>query len=786
MEDVSGGGETQGEDDHGDVEGADWEVVRYDEPANWTPRTPLVCEGYAYPAAHPLTTPARSFPPLYVSKLKRRRWSFTSDGVGIFLHSTTCARFGSEKNTIRGFVCQSCRELSHDANVERIKLSANRKGAKELEYLNWDYKTPDQQHESLKVLRKKAVRLHSKVSYRDSRIESQEAKIKLQNEVLHRIASTAYPRVNPLLLNCIMRKYSLERTLAQISAAEQGRIKAYSYLYREYLVGLLVYRLGSQTLLSILHVACGLPSARSIKRFVSGMKLWISIDLVKREEVVHNLDTFHRIGRDAERELEEALEEERERENSGGSDRIIGSRGNQIPMGQYEFQPGGKVTRPTGFGMFTDETVLNQTPGVDINTMSVVGICAHAKDWNKVVEDESVLWELQEGLAKEEIHAASLLSYWVYGRYGREEYSPRPLSLSGTCRTGPSVTEELDTFEIHISALHGWLLNHHPGSELWTLASDGDSTRREAGDIRFSRRTLHAVFPDFHLYLPAALVGFNYCCDAYGVVMVFDPLHLVKRMCSWLERKGGIMVGQVTVYPMTLLAHLQACFPDFTVRQWELLFFDKDKMNVPRAYTLAKRTTELRHVNEPFDTTRNRSMETKAYQFIGTILHCALISPFFDVRLSLTEQLEQLTEAMVLMTIGFRSAKSRFIPWQILHDFLATATGAWVYAARSRRLDPTLEVLLIQLGTDRLEQLFGVLRTVVRGNCSFDMLQAAISSVAAFEVCDILASNPELKPRDKRRDVRPEDEDLDHISVRVWVGEVFGIRGGVKYPWAFV
>ncbi|KAF8172521.1 hypothetical protein K438DRAFT_1772565 [Mycena galopus ATCC 62051] len=105
--------------------------------------------------------------------------------------------------------------------------------------------------------------------------------------------------------------------------------------------------------------------------------------------------------------------------------------------------------------------------------------------------------------------------------------------------------------------------------------------------------------------------------------------------------------------------------------------------------------------------------------------------------------------------------------------------NAFFCVAKAKIDIPDSEFFLILLGTDRLEKLFGLIRTAVRTDSNFDILQLAGRASNLTEVYIILGLKPhwDRGPRrlklpaviNERGDVSSQ---VDHISPASWIGDL--------------
>ena len=120
-----------------------------------------------------------------------------------------------------------------------------------------------------------------------------------------------------------------------------------------------------------------------------------------------------------------------------------------------------------------------------------------------------------------------------------------------------------------------------------------------------------------------------------------------------------------------------------------------------------------------------------------------MVFPYLCVDLSLSEQLEHLSAAAHLAMILFKLAAKKFIPTNLYIDLMIMIKNVFFCVAKAKIDDPDGEFWLILLGTDRLEELFGILRTMVGNDTNLDILQLVSHLSGTTEVANILAKYPQ-------------------------------------------
>jgi hypothetical protein len=156
-----------------------------------------------------------------------------------------------------------------------------------------------------------------------------------------------------------------------------------------------------------------------------------------------------------------------------------------------------------------------------------------------------------------------------------------------------------------------------------------------------------------------------------------------------------------------------------------------------------------------------------------------MIFPYLCVDLSLSEQIEHLSAAAHLAMILYRLGGKDFIPTNLYVDLMIMIKNVLFCMAKAKIDNPDGEFWLILLGTDRLEELFGILRTMVGNDANLDILQLISRLSGTTEVANILAKYPQWDQSPRRlklpaisRESKEIPNSADHIKPASWRGNV--------------
>jgi hypothetical protein len=118
--------------------------------------------------------------------------------------------------------------------------------------------------------------------------------------------------------------------------------------------------------------------------------------------------------------------------------------------------------------------------------------------------------------------------------------------------------------------------------------------------------------------------------------------------------------------------------------------------------------------------------------------------PYICIDLSLSEQLVHLSAAahLVLSLFAEDGTRTKLMPTQLYIDIMIMIKNVYFCIAKAKVDDPEGLFWIILLGTDRLEELFGLLRTMVGSDSNLDMLQLGERITNTVEVSTIFAKYP--------------------------------------------
>jgi hypothetical protein len=125
------------------------------------------------------------------------------------------------------------------------------------------------------------------------------------------------------------------------------------------------------------------------------------------------------------------------------------------------------------------------------------------------------------------------------------------------------------------------------------------------------------------------------------------------------------------------------------------------------------------------------------------------------------------------------NAGRKLMPTRLFLDIMHMIKNVYFCIAKCKVDDPTGKFWIILLGTDRLEELFGILRTMVGNDLNLDLLQLSLRLTGTTEVSTIFARYPQWDHGPRRLHLPALSKDgldvhsgVDHIKPSSWRGNV--------------
>ncbi|KAK7024706.1 hypothetical protein R3P38DRAFT_3532308, partial [Favolaschia claudopus] len=423
-----------------------------------------------------------------------------------------------------------------------------------------------------------------------------------------------------------------------------------------------------------------------------------------------------------------------------------------------------------------DEIALEKRPRWDNKTNKILGACrehSHRVSLDFCDLDDAVAFFAS--LDAKKVHLASEATVAALGSLARnpQMYNPRPVCISGTCKA--------ETGEQHAHFLRRLLEatdNRKTDGKITyrttCVASDGEAKRGLALALEFMKYRLSSTSPIYPLLQPLEFM--NTLVGADDITPDKDYRHVFKALRSLLMRRLGINVLGFEIVPAIVKQHLHDI--GLSPERLHSLLNPNDRQDVDLTYGLLKEIWIL--PDAPPNASPTYARARAALQLFGRLAY-HLVMPYIYLKLSLREQLTHLSTAAHLLLALFTmdGAGTDFMANQTFVNIMLMIKNAFFCVAKVKIDISDEEFFLILLGTDRLEKLYGLIRTAVGTDSNFDILQLAGRASNLTEVSVILALRPEWD-RGPRRLKLPavinEQGDVsskaDHISPASWIGDV--------------
>ncbi|TFK58449.1 hypothetical protein BDN72DRAFT_739650, partial [Pluteus cervinus] len=547
------------------------------------------------------------------------------------------------------------------------------------------------------------------------------------------IGSGRVERVDRLVRAGLAARRGVRGLLGIYERAAQKLYRTRNYTEEDALRGLLFWRLGGARVAEIGHRALDLPSLSTLRRRTLIPQILPSTYFPTVAEIERNVDACF-----------------------SGISGVVAEHNvvHQVLM--------------------VDELKVEERPRWNPGTNTIFGVCReHGHQTSLVFNGKDDVDMLAECIYGDEdtppsVHLAVEATVGALGPLSSEPriYTAWPVLVSGSCKRESGVQ--------HAQLLRT-AVEASPKSKLRVvcIASDGESRRGEALIVETFKRKLSTTSPIHSLLSVIPLMNVEVGDD--DITADKDYKHVFKRCRNLMLRVRGLRVHGVDLLPATLKSHLQD--NNLTSIRVGNLTKPDDKQDVKLAYDLLQSIWSLSLSSSPRP---GFSSARKALMTLGTLFR-HLIIPYICVDLDLSEQMTHLSAAAHLLLALRREADTgtKLMPTQLYVDIMIMIKNAFFCVAKSKVDDPDGKFWLILLGTDRLEELFGILRTMVGNDTNVDVLQLGLRLTGTTEVSTILAKYPHwdraphrLKLPMLSKDLVEISDGVDHIKPASWRGNV--------------
>ncbi len=449
-----------------------------------------------------------------------------------------------------------------------------------------------------------------------------------------------------------------------------------------------------------------------------------------------------------------------------------------------------------------DELVLNQCLRWCSSRNKILRLCRHTKGCDLVLDFDTVKEAIKvlEAFRDEKVHLANEVRLvYVIGKNSHTPfqatvaaisafsddpslYNAHPMLVSATCKKEGN-GDQCDLIRSMVEAVES-APKDNPNLHLWSVATDGDPTRRPIFYSLFTARelelrsTLRTMLGEMQL--------FDYRCGENDITADCDFKHVIRRFRSMLLRVRGVFIDGVLVNEATMKTHFRRDISAATLRS---LLNPNDKQDVP--LTLGPLSCFRAQSEERDDDSVSLKASRRIFNLLGH-LYTDLLEPYTNVTLSLSDQLLHLSSLAHLMMVLYSVYKGNLCSVQLYYDTMVVIKSAYFCVAKTKVADPDGRFWLSMLGTDALEKLFGIVRTMVSTDTNCDILQLNERLTSAAMVSEIF-NHPDWSKGPRRlqitstveevKESRRVSQKVDHINPKSWVGDV-GVRGvNMKTCW---
>ncbi|KAJ7241100.1 hypothetical protein C8J57DRAFT_1085356, partial [Mycena rebaudengoi] len=577
-------------------------------------------------------------------------------------------------------------------------------------------------------------------------------------DVLDFIGKNAVPGLHRLLSNAAKEGWSENKILERCKLAVEGKYIAYNYTQYEIDLTILLYELGGAgAVYAMNHSIFALPSRNTIQLYRREHKLTPSVNGVRMSDISHNISALF-----------------------GPHKR----RGAQAP----DPEPSPIICLHT---LSFDEMATERKIDYLTETDKMGGFCLEhlkALETIEVGKDTKAVEAAVAAVREGKVHISHETSVGAIARLSEKHYGAKPVFMGPSCKKG-TWRDCLETME---KVLEAWKRSAY-GERLYgpikSIASDGDGKRR----LALFMMCMHTEIVEGNPLYPFIknLPGLNRRVGKDNITMDMDYKHIDKRCCTCLCSDAGVVVKSVCINRDLLLTWFER-LPDHDWSESSIhallsetslheLLNPSDAQDVPRAIKLLLCIVEIGKL-DPEDFDPGEAAEFEALCLLGEALD-ALLQPFINTELTLSEQIESLVKCSHLLCALYLQNGPSFIPNQLYADLQAMIKNAVLMVPKTRLINGQLKVFICLLGDDVLEALFG--RCCMIGghnpNCSISELCTRFSSAMNMDYA--YQEHPELERKPRRLNLF-RMRHVDHLRPANFKRELRADSCDVEIRWA--
>ncbi|KAH9021614.1 hypothetical protein EDB85DRAFT_2278387 [Lactarius pseudohatsudake] len=547
------------------------------------------------------------------------------------------------------------------------------------------------------------------------KLVGREGTISLHRQVLLAMSSGKVPRLDRVLRVASDRHMSVAAILDLVRKAARGLYHPKGYTEEEDLQTLLFLRLGGQRVADIAHRIFGIPAPSTVRRRTMIPPLICSPSYPHARDLENNL---------------------------------VATLDSLLPT----LETRGKYHVVLMF----DEIAQETRPRWCDRTNQILGWCrehtnGRCMDFNSIADAELLFQDMVDG----NIHLAHEATVGAIGLLCKDSrfYSAKPFLISGSCKR-ETAEDHAKLIQTALNAIKA--VNTLSNARVVSIASDGEAKWGKALVLLTFKRKLSPSSPIYPWLSACALLDLH---------VGDDDITCDK---DW---KHGILVHGTWITPALLRSHLLEA--GHKPQHVHAVLNPNDKQDVLLAYTLLRDIWSLPWLTSGAP---GRIKARDSLRLFGSMCSHFLM-PYICVDLSIGEQLEYLSYAahLALVLYVHEKACNDFIPTALYVDLIIMVKNVFFCAAKAKVDTPNDDFSIVLLGTDRLENLFGCLRTIIGNDANVDNYQLGSRLTGTMESANILAMHPEWDKAPRRlhlpcvsRDSSEIPASADHISPRSW------------------
>ncbi|KAJ6623674.1 hypothetical protein B0H10DRAFT_2162388 [Mycena sp. CBHHK59/15] len=544
------------------------------------------------------------------------------------------------------------------------------------------------------------------------------------------IGSGKAENVDHLVRVQLDRKQGIRGLLTMYDKAVEGVYHTKSYTEQDDLRGVLLWKLAGNRVADFAHRALGLPSRTTLAKRTTVPPIVPSPGKPKASEVAENVGACF----------------------EGITDVLA-------------------AKKPKHTVLMYDEIATEKCIQWDPKTNNFLGVCReHGKTVGLQFNNERDLEELFRAKEEDKIHFAGEATVAALGILSDERrlYSACPVLISADCKRETGLEHLHNVLNPTIDSVNS--KRELTSLQIISLASDGETRRGKA----FVEKTFtHSLKPESDIYDELKdLLFMDFQVGEDDLTADKDPKHVFKRGQNRLLRMLGMKVFGVQITPAIIRAHLQHA--GHSLQHINADLCPDDKQDVKQAYKLLKDIWSLPPA--PEGSSPGFTSARHAPRIIGSLFY-HLLFPYICVDLTLSEQLEHLSAAAHLNLLLYRDGQKDALPTLLFTDIMIMIKNVYFSVAKAKKDDPKGRFWLILLGTDHLEELFGILHTMIGNDRNLDVLQLAECITGTMEIANIFARYPhwDRPPRRLQLPVLAKDGSIldcvDHLKLHSWRGD---------------